>query len=162
MTEHDEFVHEDAGRIFWKMHAESLDQIADPELFVLYSPRDLERLPPVPGVYIGFDERGRCQYVGESACVGKRIGKFGERDELLYCKYIAVVFADDERHMRQLEMYYMGLFDPVFNKQLYPRGKRVIARLHEISWDPGRRAWSVVGSEAVIDRMGRVKTAASR
>lgn len=153
-TSHEEFVAEDAGRIFRRMVIECQDQIPEPDLFVMYSPRDLERLPPCPGVYIAFCERGRCQYVGESACVGRRIGNIGTRDELHYAKYIAVVLADSERQMRAMEMYYIGLFDPVFNKQLHPRGKRVTAYINDIVWDESKRLWAIRGGSGFLDRKG--------
>jgi hypothetical protein len=157
--EHEDFVWEDAGRIFWKMLRGSGDDIPSPDMFVLYSPRDLERLPPCPGVYVGFNEHGRCQYVGESACVGRRIGAFGSREELRYCKYLAVIFADDERQMRRLEFYFIGLLDPVFNKQIRPTGKRYICSSEQLTWNPERRMWSLNGSHALIDRSGKVRDA---
>ena len=152
--EHEQYVWEDAGRIYSRMLDHAHDEVPGPDMFVLYSPSDLERLPPCPGVYIGFNEHGRCQYVGESACVGRRVGAFGCRDELLRCKYIAVILADDERQMRRLELYFIGLFDPVFNKQIWPRGKRVVCRFDDLTWDADRRMWSLNGTSASIDRMG--------
>ena len=162
MMEHEQFVWENAGRIFWKMVRGADDDVPGPDIFVLYSPKDLDRLPPCPGVYIGFNEHGRCQYVGESACVGRRIGAFGSRDELLYCKYIAVILADDERQMRRLEFYFIGLLDPVFNKQIRPTGKRHICNADQLTWNPEQRMWSLNGSFALIDRSGNVRDARGR
>jgi hypothetical protein len=151
---HEQFVHEDASRIFRGMVDSSNDSIPSPDMFVLYSRSDLERLPPCPGVYIGFNEHGRAQYVGESACVGRRVGSFGSRDEIVRSKYIAVVLANDERDLRRLEMYYMGLLDPVYNKQLHPRGKNVVCYIEDIYWDESRRMWSFRRKECYIDRNG--------
>jgi hypothetical protein len=162
MSEHEQFVWQDAGRIFFKMLSHAEDDVPGPDMFVLYSPRDLDRLPPCPGVYIGFNEHGRCQYVGESACVGRRIGAFGSRDELRHCKYIAVILADDERQMRRLEFYFIGLLDPVFNKQIRPTGKRHICNADQLTWNPDRRMWSLNGSYALIDRSGNVRDARGR
>lgn len=160
--DHEQYVHEDASRIFERMMSESEDDVSGPDMYVLYSPMDLERLPPVPAVYIGFNEHGRCQYVGESGCVGRRIGRFGDREQLIYCKYIAVVLAEDERDLRRLEMYYIGLLDPVYNKQIRPRGKNVRCYIDDIEWDAERRMWRKNGSSCHIDRNGNLHTFDSR
>ena len=73
----------------------------------------------------------------------------------MHSKYLAVVTVDDEREMLATEMYYMGLFDPVFNKQLRPRGRRFVAHIDDVRWDPDRRLWAVSGSSAFLDRTGK-------
>lgn len=155
---HEEFVTEDAARIFARMLQLSRRH-RDPVVYVLYSPQDLDRLPPCPGVYIGFNESGRCMYVGESVCVGRRIGPFGSRDELDGCKYIAYVACDDYREQMATEFYYIGLLDPVFNRQLAPsRGSpgRPVAHYDEVEWDQEKRMWALKHNYSYLTRHGRV------
>jgi hypothetical protein len=156
---HEEYVNWDASRIFRRMMIECKSRVVRPAMYVLYSPSDLERLPPSPGVYIAFSKAGRCQYVGESVCVGRRIGSWGKRDEFSYAHYLAYVPADDYRQQKALELYYMGLLDPVFNKQLRPKpqGNPIpIAHFDQIVWCSKRMAWAIVGSCAAIRRDGKI------
>jgi hypothetical protein len=155
---HEEFVTQDAARIFARM-LQASQRDRTPVVYVLYSPRDLDRLPPCPGVYIGFNESGRCLYVGESVCVGRRIGPFGSRDELNGCKYIAYVACDDYREQMATEFYYIGLLDPVFNRQLAPsRGSpgRPVAHYDQVEWDQEKRLWALKHNYSYMTRHGRV------
>lgn len=156
-TTHEDFVAKDAERIFHRMLGNCETKIQKPRVFVLHSPDDIERLPPCPGVYIAFCERGVCQYVGESACVGRRVGSFGSRVVLRYAKYLAVVPTIGERQRRAMEMYYIGLLSPVFNKQLRDQGKHVVVHFHDLAWIEVQRLWMVRGSGTLLDGRGRSK-----
>jgi hypothetical protein len=155
---HEEYVDWDASRVFVRMMRQAKSQVVRPAMYVLNSPKDLERLPPSPGVYIAFDGGGRAQYVGESVCVGRRVGPFGSR-EFGYAKYLAYVPAESYRQQKALEFYYIGLLDPVWNKQLWPKpsGNPIpICHFDGIVWCEEKRVWAVVGSSALIRRDGKV------
>jgi hypothetical protein len=154
---HEEFVNEDASRIFVRMVRQAKSIVRRPQHYVVYTPGDLERLPPCPGVYIAFSEGGRCFYVGESVCVGSRIGPFGSRDELGFAKYIAFIPCDTERDRRACEFYWMGLLDPVCNKQLRQQSKSC-PRVHwaGVFWDKRKRLWGALWNDSLFfNRSGK-------
>lgn len=154
---HVEYVNWDAARIFRKMVRAAREYVSRPAMFVLYAPKDLERLPPCPGVYVAFSESGRCMYVGESQCVGKRVGPFLSRQEMDGCKYIAFIPADSEEHQYAMEFYWMGLLSPVHNRQLRSRGKRALCHYDDLSWDESLSGWRLSGSGDLVNRNGVVK-----
>lgn len=154
---HCEYVNWDGHRMFRRMVSNARQSICRPEWYVLYSPCDLRRLPPCPGVYIAFCERGICRYVGESACVGKRIGPFLGRSELDGAKYIAFIPSGDEHERYAIEMYWMGLLAPVNNRQLWARGRPGLCEFDELRWDDADQCWRFNnGNSAKVDRKGKV------
>lgn len=153
----EQFVAFDGQRIFERMINRAKSWPRTPVVYVLNSPRDLERIPPCPGVYIAFCEKGRCHYVGESACVGRRVGSFGCRDQLRDAKYIAYIEAEDLREQKALEFYYIGLLSPVYNRQLEPQGSAVpVAFYANVAWDPLLRLFRVHGNGSFISRRGKI------
>lgn len=154
---HGEYVNWDGHRIFRGMVSRARQFVRRPEWYVLYSPLDLHRLPPCPGVYIAFCESGVCRYVGESTCVGKRVGPFLSRGELDGAKYIAFIPADNEREQYAMEFYWMGLLSPLNNKQLRARGKIALCTFGSICWNDAEGCWeSNEGTSKQIDRNGRL------
>jgi hypothetical protein len=163
---HEEFVNWDAGRIFSNMVQRACHPAVNAVHFVLLNPDDMERLPPCPGVYVAFSESGRCMYVGESCCVGKRLGSFHlkgskhtgpERGELSGSKYVAFVPVNDMRERLRTEAYLIAILNPQNSGQLnrdYLGG--VIATWGTVTWDAMLRAWSVNGSSTAIKRNGKV------
>ena len=153
---HTEYVNFDGDRVFRKMVRRAKEQVARPEHYVLYSPRDLERLPPSPGVYIGFSEDGLCRYVGESVCVGRRVGKFLSRSELDGCKYIAFIPSDSEQQQYAMEFYWMGLLAPINNKQIRSKGKHRRFNFRNLFWDEVAFSWRL-SPHATVTRDGVIK-----
>ncbi len=153
---HEEFVQSDAQRIFHGMAEKMMQSLLFPCLYVLHDEEDLDRMPPCRGVYIAFSEAGKCLYVGESNCVGRRIMRPGQRSEFTGAKYIGFIPCDDERTQLSTEKAWMGILRGEFNRELNSRNRTAKANYNDLAWNGETRRWSVKGAFAEIDRNGHV------
>jgi hypothetical protein len=58
-----------------------------------------------------------------------------------------------------MEFYYIGLLDPVFNKQLAPARSspaRPVAHYDEVEWDQEKRLWALKHNYSYLTRQGRL------
>ena len=146
-----------ASRIFGSMVSLAKIPSLIPSDYVLWDISDAERVPPCPGVYVAFCERGVCHYVGSSICVGERVGSPGTRDELASARYMGFIPIEDERERLRAELYLIAILDPCFSRQLKPPvSGRVRAVRADLDWNAEYRAFSVIGSTVVMRRDGKV------
>jgi hypothetical protein len=153
---HEQFVNSDAQAIFERMAQSMIRSLLRPCLYVVHNDEDLDRLPPCRGVYIAFSETGKCFYVGESNCVGRRVMGYGQRCELSGAKYIGFISCYDEVTQLATEKAWMGILRGQNNGELKPRNRDSKANYADLTWNPETRRWSINGMWAEIDRNGNV------